>query len=161
MDDKTRALADLRTVYNQWKELTTRLREPELVAPVAGDLSVKDMVAHLRGWQMVSIARLEAAQTGREPVLPGWLAGGDPDTESDAETDAHNERIFEMHRAQSWAEVNRAWRDGFLRLLALAEAIPAADLADRAKYPWLNGHALIDVLHGTWDHHREHLEELV
>ncbi len=160
MDDKARALAALRDTFAQWKNLTTRLREPEAVAPLAGRLSVKDVVAHLRAWQMVSIARLEAAQTGREPVLPGWVAGGAPDAASDEETDAFNARIYETYRAQPWPEARRAWRDGFMRLIALAEATPAEALADRTRYPWLNGYALIDVLWGTVNHHREHLEEL-
>ena len=161
MDDKATTLAALRDIFDQWKDLTGRLREPETAAPLDGGLSVKDIVAHLRAWQQVSIARLEAAQLGREPVLPGWLAGGDPDTDDDDETDAHNEHIHKQYRTQSWAEVYRAWRDGFLRLLALAEAIPAADLAAPARYPWLNGHALIEVLRGTLAHHREHLDELM
>ena len=157
MEHNARELTDLRRIFNQWKALLARLREPELVAPLADGLSVKDVVAHLRAWQQVSIARLEAAQLGREPVYPAWT-GGDPDDEP--VTDIHNRQIYEDYRDWSWSEVHRAWRDGFLRLLALAEAIPAADMSDRAKYPWLNGYALIDVLLGTDGHHREHLEEL-
>lgn len=159
MHDKAQAIADLRAVFNRWKDLLSRLQEPELVAPLAdGPLSVKDVVAHLRAWQQVSIIRLEAAQFGREPAYPAWT-GGDPDDEP--ATDSHNRQIYEEYRDRPWTEVHRAWREGFLRFLALAEAIPAADLADRAKYPWLNGHALIDVLRGSYEHHREHLEELV
>ena len=71
MDDKARALVALRDILNQWKSLLGSLREPELTAPLPGGLSVKDEVAHLRAWQMVTVARLEAAQLGREP--PGSL----------------------------------------------------------------------------------------
>lgn len=157
MDEKARALADLRDIFDRWKALTMRLREPELVAPLHGDLSVKDVVAHLRAWQAVSIARLEAAQHSGAPLYPGW-AERDPDAE--AEPTAQNARIYEMYRAQPWVDVWREWRAGFLRFLALAEAIPAADLTDATKYPWLNGHTLLDVLRGSYEHHREHLEEL-
>ncbi len=158
MDEKERALAALRAAYEQWKELVARLREPELTAPLPGGLSVKDTLAHLRAWQQLSIARLEAAQLGREPVLPGWPVGLDPDEES--QLDENNARIYATYRDQTWAEVYRAWRDGFLRLMALAAAIPPDDLLDPARYSWLNGHALIDVLWGTLEHHREHIEEL-
>jgi hypothetical protein len=158
MDDKERALADLRAIYEQWKAFVARLREPELIEPLPGGLSVKDVLAHLRAWQQVSIARLEAAQFGREPVMPGWPVG-DPDEES--QTDENNARIYATYRTQSWAEVYRAWRDGFLRLLALAETLPAADLLDRAKFPWLNGYAPIDVLRGSYEHHCEHMEDLI
>lgn len=158
MDDKTRALVALRAVFNQWKSLLAGLREPELTAPLPGGLSVKDVAAHLRAWQLVTIARLEAAQSGRAPVYPAW-ASGDPDDEP--ATDRMNREIYDVWRARPWEEVFRAWRDGWLRVLALAEAVPADALTDPARYPWLNGHALIDVLWGCEGHHREHLEELV
>jgi hypothetical protein len=159
MNDKERALADLRAIYEQWKALVARLREPELTEPLPGGLSVKDVLAHLRAWQQLSIARLEAAHFGREPVMPGWPVGPDPDEES--QLDENNARIYATYRDQTWSEVYRAWRDGFLRLLALAEVLPEADLLDWAKYPWLHGHAPLDVLRGTYEHHREHLEDLV
>ena len=158
MDDKARALAASRDIFNQWKNLLGSLREPELTAPLHGGLSVKDVVAHLRAWQMVTIARLEAAQLGREPVYPDWT-GGDPDDEP--ATDRMNRQIYDAWRGRPWEEVFRAWRDGWLRVLALAEAIPAGDLTDPARYPWLDGYALIDVLWGIDEHHREHLAELI
>lgn len=158
MDDKARALVALRDIFNQWKSLLGSLREPELTAPLPGGLSVKDEVAHLRAWQMVTIARLEAAQFGREPVYPDWTSG-DPDDEP--ATDAYNRHIQDAWRGRPWDEVFRAWRDGYLRVLALAEAIPADALTDPARYPWLDGRPLIDVLWGTDEHHREHLAELV
>lgn len=161
MNDKATALADLRTVFNQWKELTARMREPELTAALDDGLSVKDVLAHLHAWQALSIARLEAARAGGEPVMPGWVAGSDPDTDSDEETNALNARIDDLYRRRSWVEVHRAWRDGFLRFLALAEAAPDDVLADRGRFPWLGGHALLDVVRGSCEHHREHLEGLV
>lgn len=161
MSEKATALADLRTVFNQWKDLVSRMREPELTAAPDGDLSVKDVLAHLHAWQGLSVARLEAARAGGEPVMPGWVAGSDPDTDDDDETDALNARIAGLYRRRSWTEVHRAWRDGFLRLLALAEAIPDDALTERGRYPWLGDHALLDVLRGTCEHHREHLAGLM
>lgn len=160
MHDKESALVALRDIFDRWKDTTARLREMELTTPLADGLSVRDVVGHLRGWQQVTLARLEAARLGSEPVMPGWLAGGDPDTDSDELTDAYNAHLLAAYRSRPWSEVYRLWRDGFLRLLAAAEAIPAADLTEPGRYPWLGGHALIDVLHGTLEHHREHLEEL-
>lgn len=160
MDDKARALAASREAFNQWKNLLGSLREPELIAPLPGGLSVKDVVAHLRAWQLVTIARLEAAQFGREPVYPDW-ASGLLSADDEPATDRMNRQIYETWRDRPWEEVFRAWRDGWLRVLALAEAVPAGDLTDPARYPWLNGHALIDVLWGTDEHHREHLAELI
>ena len=75
--------------------------------------------------------------------------------------DEYNARIHEMTRSRPWPEVYQLWQDGFLRLLALAESIPAADVTDRTRFPWLNGYALVDVLAGSADHHREHLEGVV
>jgi len=160
MDDKTRALVALRAVFNQWKSLLAGLREPELTAPLIGELSLKDEVAHLRAWLVVTIARLEAAQSGRAPVYPAW-ASGLLSADDEPATDRMNREIYDVWRARPWVEVYRTWRDDYLRFLALAEAVPAGDLTDPARYPWLNGHALIDVLWGCEGHHREHLAELI
>jgi hypothetical protein len=160
MNDKQQMLTTLREVFNRWETLLAGLSEAQITAPQPGDnLSIKDVIAHLRAWQQVSIARLEAAQRNQEPVFPAWLRGSHPDSEE--ETDEFNARIYETYQEQSWSQVHQAWREGFLRFLELGEAIPEELLLDTERYPWLNGYALFAVLRGSYGHHEEHLEPLV
>lgn len=111
-------------------------------------------------WQQVSVARLEAARKGEEPVLPEWLAGASPE-EAEADVDRFNACIDDTYQDQPWPWVHQQWRDGFVRVLTLAEAIPEDDFSNK-EYPWLKGHSLIDVLQGDYEHHHEeHLQPLL
>ena len=160
MNDKQQILTTLRQEFNRWEELLASLSEEQITAPhLPANLSIKDVTAHLRAWQQVSIARLEAAQLNQEPVFPNWLAGLEPDSE---EVDQFNARIHETYHQQSWSRVHQDWRDGFLRFLRLGEEIPENDLLDMEKYPWLKGYSLFAVLQGSYEHHHvDHLEPLL
>ena len=154
MNDKQQILATLSAEFQHWEERLASLSEEQITTPhLTSNLSIKDVVAHLRAWQQVSIARLEAAQLNQAPVLPNWLAGLDP--ESEGNTDQFNARIYETYREQPWSRVHQAWREGFLRFLKLGEEIPENDLTDAEKYPWLNGYSLMAVLQGSYEHHHD------
>ena len=71
----------------------------QLTAPqLPSNWAVKDVIAHLRAWQQVSIARLEAALNNGEPEFPDWLAGLQPESEEHLEQ--FNVRIYEANRDQ-------------------------------------------------------------
>lgn len=161
MNDKAQFITVLREEFQRWEELLSSVNEAQMTTPLTPSTwSVKDLIAHLRAWQQVSIARMEAALLNREPEMPGWLAGLDPDSESNL--DSYNDRIYQANRNQPWSEVYRAWRDGFLLFLELAEAIPEENLMEAGKYPWLKGYPLSAVLHGSYEHHHiDHLEPLI
>lgn len=161
MNDKDQMLNMLREEFNRWEQLLSSLSEERITSPqLDSDWSIKDVIAHLMAWQQVSIARLEAAQLDEEPVYPSWLAGLDP--ESDEDTEGFNARIYETYREHSWSRVHQAWTDGFLTFLSLGQQIPANNLMDTNKYPWLKGYSLFAVLQGSYEHHHdEHLEPLL
>lgn len=161
MNDKTKIMSMLREELNIWEALLDSLSEAQITDPdfvPNWSWSVKDIIAHLRAWQQVSIARLEAAQLNREPVFPDWTEGLDPDAEEYLEQ--FNARIYETYRQHPWSQVHQDWKDGFLRFLELGEAIPESDLIDKGKYPWMGGYALYAVLEGSYLHHEEHMEPL-
>ena len=151
----------LREEFHRWEELLSSLSEEQINAPdLPGDWSIKDVIAHLRGWQERSVAYCEAALLDREPVFPEWPTG--PDPESKENLDRTNEWIYENHRGLPWPDVHRAWKDGILQLLELGEKIPEKDLLDPGRYPWLEGDPLSVVFLGSYEHHHEeHLEPLV
>jgi hypothetical protein len=114
----------------------------------------------MMAWQQVSIARLQAANHGREPVYPGWLGEADP-FYANEHVDEFNARIHAAHRDAPWSSVHRAWRDGFRRFLELGEAIPEEALSATGRYPWLRGEALAAVLEGSLEHHQEHYRSVL
>ncbi len=159
IDDKQSVLLALREEYDRWEALLASLSEAQITAHQLDDgWSIKDMVAHLHAWQQRSNARLEAAQLNQEPAYPAWPEPLDPETEDQLQD--LNTWLYETYRDQPWSSVHLAWREGFLRLLDLGEALPEADLLAVDKYAWLEGYALIAVLQGTYGHHQEHMEFL-
>ncbi len=148
----------LREEFGHWEELLAGMSDEQINTPQPpSNWSVKDVIAHLRAWQQISIARLEAALFNTSPVFPGWLGGMDPfDAESDDHRDETNARIFSENHVLPWANVHRAWREGFLRLLELGEAVAEEALLDAERYTWLEGYPLSAVLEGTYEHHLEH-----
>ena len=160
IQDKQHILAMLRDVFNRWEELLSGMSDEQVNAPgLPGNMSIKDVIAHLRAWQQVSITRLEAALLNREPRFPEVPAGLDLDTENDV--DAINAWFHETYRDQPWSRVYDAWRAGFLRFVELAEAIPEPDLLEAGRYPWMRHYALADALIGSYEHHDEHLEPIL
>lgn len=154
MDDKQQMLTSLRAEFDRWEALLASMSEQQIIAPALPEsLSIKDVVAHLWGWQQLSIARLEAALHGRELEFHLWPDELGVDTEGDP--DAINDWLYRTYRDAPWAEVYQNWRTGFLRFLELGAAIPADDYADPARYPWLHGYPLSAVLTGSFDHHHE------
>lgn len=161
MEEKQRIMTMLRSELRRWEALIASLSSAQLTTPLLPNhQSMKDVLAHLYAWQQVSIARLEAAQRNAEPVFPEWLAGLDPESETDRED--FNARIHATYHAQPWSQVYQKWYAGFQWFLKLADAIPTADLLDATKYPWLKGYPLIAVLHGSYEHHHhDHLAPLL
>jgi len=159
MNDKEGILITLQEEFNRWEALLASLSEEHITAPQLPDnWSIKDVVAHLRAWQQRSIARLEAALLNRPPEYPTWPAQFDP--EAEGQPHDLNAWLYATYRDQPWPSVHRDWSKGFLRFLELGEAIPEKDLLDAGRYTWLEGYALFAVLHGSYEHHREHAEYL-
>ena len=161
MNDKKQLLTTLREEFNRWEELLAGLSEEQITAPnLSANLSIKDVIGHLRAWQQRSIARMEAALHDRAPEFPRWPAELHPDTEADLER--VNAWIHETYRAQPWSSVHRDWREGFVRFLELGEAVPEKDLLEAGRYPWLEGQPLSLVLTASYEHHHEeHLVPLL
>lgn len=160
MNMKEHILAALSEQFNRWEALLVSLSDEQIMAPRFDcDWSVKDVVAHLWGWQQISIARMEAAARNREPKLPQWVAELHGDWE--ANTDQTNAWIYTTNHEKPWLDVYKRWREGFLRLLDLGEPILEKDLLDGSRYTWLKGYSLAAILIASYDHHQEHLEKLL
>jgi hypothetical protein len=160
MNHRSELFAALKEDFQRWEGLLAGLDEEQVLAPLpSSHWNTKDVIAHLRAWQQVSIARLEAALSNEEPEFPEWLGGRDPD----AEDDVHkcNESIYQAFREDPWASVHRLWKQGFLRFLDLAETIPEQDLLQVSGYSWLKEYPLSAVISNSHDHHKEHFEALL
>src|SRR5262245_6565128 len=96
---KNEMLADLRREQEQWEALLTQIGEARMDQPgVAGEWSIKDIVAHLTGWRRRTVARIQAAQRGEADPSPPWPAHLQTDDEINA-------WIYQTDRDRSVREV--------------------------------------------------------
>jgi len=160
MNMKEHILAALEEQFDHWQELLANMDEDQITAPRFDfDWSIKDVIAHLWGWQQISIARMEGGPLNREPEFPSWVKELKGVWEEDE--DKTNARIYEINHEKPWTEIRQNWRDGFLRFLELGNKISEKDLLDGDRYPWLKGYSLAFILVASYDHHQEHLEKLI
>jgi hypothetical protein len=160
MNMKKHILTALREEFNHWEESLASLSGEQITnLRVLDEWSTKDVITHLWAWQQISVARLEAALSSKEPKFPKWVAELQADWEEDANlTNAHVHEIYHEH---PWSKIYKEWRTGFLKLLELGDEIPEKDLLDSGKYAWLKGYSLANVLIASYDHHQEHIEKLI
>ena len=133
---KAQLLHNLQEENKQWETLLAQIGEARMEQPgVAGDWTIKDIVAHLTGWRRRTVVRLQAAQRGEmNPPLP-WPA----QLQSDDEINAW---IYETNRDRPVHEVLNDSRQIFQQLVAAIEALPEAELMDPYHFPWMQGRRL-------------------
>jgi hypothetical protein len=115
---KSELLHWLQEEYQQWEAFLDKIGSARMDQPgVNGHWSIKDIVAHLTGWQPKLIAGIQAAQRGEPEPAPPWPA--DLQTE-----DEINAWIYETNRGRSVREVLDESRQVFQQLLAVVEGLP-------------------------------------
>ena len=115
---KSELLYWLQDEYRQWEGLLDQVGPERMEQPgVNGDWSMKDIVAHLTGWQPGVLAQLQAAQRGQSEPPPPWLAQLQTDDEINA-------WIYESNRGRSLREVLDESRQVFQQLLRVVEGLP-------------------------------------
>ncbi len=116
---KAELLDWLQTAYQQWAALIAEIGPARMDQPgVNGDWSIKDLVAHLNGWQPRLIARIQAAQHGEAAPPPPWPATLQTDDEINA-------WIYTTNQGRSVAEVLAETQQHFQQLLTVIAGLPA------------------------------------
>ena len=115
---KSELLKWLQTAYRQWEALLQQIGPNRMDQPgVNGDWSMKDIVAHLTGWNRRLVAHVQAAGRGEPEPPPPWPA--DLQTE-----DEINAWIYESNRGRSVREILDESRQDFQQLIAVIEGLP-------------------------------------
>lgn len=139
-----------------WEELLAAVGEARMEQPGAtGEWSFKDVVAHLNGWRVRTLARLHAARTGAEPAPPPWPA--DLDEDSEAGLAQINASIERAGRERSLQEVLGESRRSFELMRDAVLALSDHELTDPSRYPWMGGEPVGAVIGYAFGHfHEEH-----
>ncbi len=151
-------LHTIRTLRDDIDRLAAEVGEKRAIEPnTFGELSFKDVIAHLNGWRQLTAARLEAGLTGVAPTPP-WPAS----LEEDRDLDAINHWFFESSRDKPLAQVLAESRDTLDRSERAIAALPDDALFDPGHFTWLGDYALGPaVVEGSWEHfHIDHEPEI-
>jgi len=136
---KSRALARIDEEIAEWSRILAAA-EGRLEAPGITELwSLKDLAAHLTGWRVRSLDRLEAAARGEQDPPPPWPTGL-------AEDDVINEWIYEENKDRPAVDVLADVDAAFRRIRSFVGSLPDEELADPAYFPFLEGSALGDAI---------------
>ena len=126
-------LSQLNSEQKEWEELLGEIGKDRMEEPgVAGEWSIKDVVAHLTAWRRRTVGRLEAAARGEPEPATEWPANLKED-------DDINAWFHERDRAKSVSQVLSESRRVFEQLASAVEKLPEDVLADPARLPWLQG----------------------
>jgi hypothetical protein len=131
---KSELLDWLQEEYQQWEAFLDQIEPARMDQPgVNSDWSMKDIVAHLTGWQPRLITRIQAAQRGEAEPPPPWPAHLQTEDEVNA-------WIYETNHGRSVNDVLDESHQVFQQLLAVIEGLPE-DVRIEPKWHlvWLNG----------------------
>ena len=142
---KAQLLTDLHDEQAQWEALLGDIGEAHMTQPgVAGEWSIKDIVAHLTAWRRRTVGRFQAALRHEPTPPPPW-----PQLPTDAEINAW---MHASDRDRPLADVLEESRAVFQQLVDTLSAFPEAELLDPTRFEWMgeepwNGAALFGHFH--------------
>ncbi len=117
--NKSELLTWLQEEYQKWEALLDQIGPAHMEQPgVNGDWSMKDIVAHLTGWNRWLVTRLQAAARSEAQPSPPWPAHLQTDDEINA-------WIHETSHGRSMREILDETHQVFQQLLVVIEGLPA------------------------------------
>ena len=130
---KSELLNWLQEEYQQWEAFLNQIGPTHMDQPgVAGPWSIKDIVAHLTGWNRNLVDRLQAAQRSEPEPPPPWPAHLQTEDEINA-------WIYESNQGRSVREVLDETHQVFQQLLAVIEGLPDGVLIEQEWHlVWLD-----------------------
>ena len=125
---KSELLNWLQEEYQQWEAFLDQIGPARMDQPGVNDnWSMKDIVAHLTGWNRWLVVRLQAAQRSEPEPPPPWPAHLQTDDEINA-------WIYESNRGRSVRQVLDESHQVFQQFLAVIEGLPDDILIEPAYH---------------------------
>lgn len=128
---KAQLLAEMNDEQAQWEALLSDIGEDHMTQPgVAGEWSVKDIVAHITAWRRRTVSRFQAALHHQPTPTPPWPSELQDD-------DQINAWFHAADRDRPLGDVLRESRAVYQQLYDTLAAFPESELRDPATFPWL------------------------
>ena len=124
------------------------LSDEQMLEPVDGDWTRKDVLAHLEAWERRVVDLLTALRAGQPPG-----DGGD--------TDELNARFHAASRDRPLDDVRAGERAAYEQLVEAINGATDEELFDGGYFGWTEGDSLANWFRGNGDeHYDEHLAQL-
>jgi len=144
---KAELIEHIQTNHDILEQSLATISEKEMTQPgVAGEWSVKDVLAHLMDWEQRLLEWYQAGLRGETPELPAsgmtW-----------ANLAELNEQIYQKHLRHSLAALMEAYQQSYRHILETVKAMPERDLAGR--FAWTKKRTFGDYVAAcTCDHYK-------
>jgi hypothetical protein len=148
--DKQQLLDEVRAGRDRLEFALASLTDEQMDEQVNGEWTRTDVLAHLEAWErrtnrLFSIVR---GERDFDPDEPG-------------EVDEFNAWSYERNRGRALAHVRASERQAFAEVIELVERADDDELADPARFPFLDGRPFSRVvLENTSEHYDDHLAHL-
>lgn len=137
MTSRDDLLAEVQREREYWRELVSEVGEERMDEPgPMGQWTFKDLTAHITGWRMRTIARLQAGPDG-DPTPP-W-----PDHLT--EVDEINDWIHQQNRDKPLDQVLTEADQSFESLANALNGLSDEDLTTPGRFAWMEGEALVNA----------------
>src|SRR6476660_1857232 len=107
--DKATALTEIREKHAELSALLDKMDEVQMTQPnVYGELSVKDVLAHIIAWERMMMRWLADSQRGQIPdrFAPGFIVKqDDPEEVMDEVINRLNDKVYRENKDRPLAEV--------------------------------------------------------
>ncbi len=152
--DKASILDEMSTNYAALEGILAPLNETQMTTEgVAGEWSIKDILAHLTAWQQRLLVWLHAAARHEKPTLIGLA--------SEEETDGLNEQFYRENKSRILSDVLADFRTSYLQIVDVVQGLSEKDLIDPHGFAWMKGNPLFYLVAGnTYGHYQEHIDPI-
>ena len=138
MDEKQQLLQQLDEAHEKLRAVLSSLDPSRAVSPT---WTVKEVVAHITGWDDATIKMLHAHVTGEPLDAPEWVT-----------IDHYNAQSVETRRALSYDHTAREWELTRTQLKGLIGDIPPDKLVEPLEFLWGQSGTVAQLL-GIMIHH--------
>jgi hypothetical protein len=134
-----------------WEAVLAEVPEERMEQPgVAGEWSVKDVVAHATAWQHKTA--LDCLRRGLHD--PDYA----PDASEEIDGEEQNQLFYEQHRDRPLADILAEDRQVYAEIIERVTALSEEDLLEPERYAWADGPLWQYVSGDTIAHYPEHAE---
>lgn len=111
--------------------------------------TIKEILAHITGWDVASVASLRAHVEGREAATPASRG-----------IDAYNAEMVSVRQAHSFEQIVKEWEQTRESLKVVLQGMTDEKLIQTMVFPWGQRGEVAQIIAILAGHEEEHAEEL-